>query len=397
MIKVLKTIYHSLQRIYAKFWLKFHPNLTIIGVTGSYGKTNVTAAISAVLSEKFKVLQTDLDLDTRYNIPITIARAGDHEKLVLEYGIDRPKEMDFHLFVAKPEIAVITGITPVHADSAHLGSLENIIKEKGKLASSVKKNGWVIINWEDQLARKIAGVTSEKIIFYGRNRHRCDIWASHIKVNFNGTTFKLHFQGKTHNVKLFLIGGHHVFTAMAATAVGWVSGMKWVQINKGFSRLKPLSGRGNIENGPKESIILNDARRANPASTIAGLQTLADLSAKRKIAVLGEMGELGQYEEEGHRSVGKKAAETKPDYVICVGETTKYIAEEAKKGMKNSQVLWVKDVFEAAGVLSGILKKGDLWYLKGSLLKHLERIPLIIEGKDVDPDDIASKRYEIYS
>ena len=141
---------------------------------------------------------------------------------------------------------------------------------------------------------------------------------------------------------------------------------------------------------------MNDSRRANPASTIAGLQTLADLPAKRKIAVLGQMSELGKYEEEGHRNVGKKAAETKPDFLVCVGETTKLSAEEARKGMKKNQIIVVKDVFEAAGVISGILRKGDLWYLKGSLLEHLERIPLIIDGKDVDPDEIASNRYEIY-
>ncbi|MCH7541633.1 hypothetical protein IH981_02555 [Patescibacteria group bacterium] len=89
-------------------------------------------------------------------------------------------------------------------------------------------------------------------------------------------------------------------------------------------------------------------------------------------------------------------AQTKPDYLICVGGVTKYIAEEARKGMKKDRIIFVEDVFEAAGVLSGILKKGDLWYLKGSLLAHLERIPLILDGKDVDSDEVASKRYEVY-
>lgn len=397
MIELIKNSYHNLQRMSAKIWLLFHSKTTIIGVTGSYGKTNVTAAIATVLAEKFKVLQTDLNLDTRFNIPITVLKLGNHEKLILEYGIDRPGEMDYHLFIAKPKIAVITGITPVHADNAHLGSLENIIKEKGRLVSVVSANGWVVINWEDQLARQIAEFTKAKVIFYGRNRHRCDIWASHIKVNFNGTAFKLHSQSQSHNVKLPLIGKHHVFTAMAATAIGWISGLKWKEIYSGLSKIKPLQGRGNIEVGPKETVILNDSRRSNPASAIAGLQTLVDLPSKRKIAVLGEMGELGKYEEEGHRSVGQKAAETKPDYLVCVGPVTKYIAEEARAGMKKDQVVLVKDVFEAAGALSEILRKGDLWYLKGSLLKHLERIPLILEGKDVDPDEIASKRYEIYT
>jgi UDP-N-acetylmuramoyl-tripeptide--D-alanyl-D-alanine ligase len=392
-----KDIYHNLRRLAAKIWLATHRNVEVIGITGSYGKTNTAQAIATVLESRFTVLQTDLNLDTRYNIPITVLKLGSHEKLVLEYGIDRPREMESHLAVARPKVAVITGITPVHADREHLGSIENIIKEKGKLASSVPTDGWVVINWEDQLARRIADVASGKVFFYGRNRHHCQLWASHLRTDFKGTTLKLHFQGQTHIVNLKLIGKHHAQTAMAAVAVGLISGLRWREISSGLAKLRPLPGRGNLEAGPRETIILNDSRRANPASSVAGLQTLADLSAKRRIAVLGEMGELGKYEEEGHRQVGHKVAETKPDYLICVGEATKFIAQEARKGIKKERVLWVKDVFEAAGTLSGIIKKGDLIYLKGSLLKHLERIPLILEGKEVDPDEIASKRYEIYT
>ena len=396
MNRILKSPFHNLRRIVAKLWLLAHPKVEVIGVTGSYGKTNVTAAIFTVLAEKFKVLSTDLNLDTRYNIPITVLKLSDHQKLILEYGVDRPGEMDYHLFTAKPKIAVITGITPVHADPHHLGSLENIIKEKSKLAAAVPGSGWVIVNWDDHLARQVADVAMGKVIFYGRNRYHCQFWASHIKTSFKGTSFKLHFRGTSHLVKLPLIGRHHVYTALAAATIGTLSGLKWREIASGISKVSPLDGRGNIDPGPKESVILNDSRRANPASAVAGLQTLADLPAKRKVAVLGEMRELGKYEEEGHRSVGRKAAETKPDYLICVGGPTKYIADEARRGMKKDRVIFVKDVFEAAGALSGILRKGDLWYLKGSLLAHLERIPLILEGKDVDPDEVASQRYEVY-
>jgi UDP-N-acetylmuramoyl-tripeptide--D-alanyl-D-alanine ligase len=395
-MSLLKSVFHNIRRLAAKFWLLIHPKVEIIGITGSYGKTNTTAAVFHVLAEKFKVLSTDLNLDTRFNIPITALKLGEHEKLVLEYGVDRSGEMNYHLFVAKPRVAVITGITPVHADSEHLGSLQNIIKEKSKLASSVPKDGWVLINWDDQLARQIADVARGRVIFYGRNRYHCEFWASHIKTSFKGTSFQLHFRGSSHLVKTPLIGKHSVQTALVAATVGSICGMKWREIIAGLKNLTPLDGRGNIQPGPKGSIIINDARRANPASTVAGLQLLADLSAKRKIAVLGQMGELGDYEEEGHRSVGRKAAQTKPDVLICVGKATRFIAEEAKKGMKKNDVIWVKDVFEAAGILNGLLREGDLWYLKGSLLKHLERIPLIIEGKEVDSDEIASKRYEVY-
>ncbi len=362
-MNVFKNIFHNLRRVAAKFWLITHPKVAVIGVTGSYGKTTTTAAIFHILAQKFKVLSTDLNLDTKFNVPITVLKVGEHEKLILEYGIDQPGEMSHHLFVAKPRVAVITGITPVHADKKHLGSLQNIIKEKSKLAASVPKEGWVLVNWDDQLARQIAEAARGRVIFYGRNRYHCEFWASHIKTSFKGTSFKLHFRGSSHLVKTPLIGKHSVSIALAAAVVGSICGMKWREILTGLKDLTPLDGRGNIEPGPKGSIMVNDARRANPASTVAGLQLLADLTAKRRIAVLGEMGELGDYEEEGHRSVGRKAAQTKPDYLICVGPATKFIAEEAKKGSKKDKVVWVKDVFEAAGILNGILREGDLWYL----------------------------------
>ena len=126
------------------------------------------------------------------------------------------------------------------------------------------------------------------------------------------------------------------------------------------------------------------------------MQTLDDLFAKRKIAVLGEMGELGRYNEVSHREVGRFIKNIKLDYLIGVGESTKFIIEEAKNSMKKDKAILTKDVFEAAGVLETILKKGDLLYLKGSLLKHVERIVLLLEGKDVDPDEVASKRYKVY-
>ena len=111
---------------------------------------------------------------------------------------------------------------------------------------------------------------------------------------------------------------------------------------------------------------------------------------------MGEMGELGEWEEKGHREVGKEVGLLKPDYLVAVGSLTKFTVKEAEKSMKKGTVIWVSNVFEAAGVLSSIIKAGDLVYLKGSLLKHLERVPLIMEGKEVDSDEIASKRYEVY-
>lgn len=395
--RIARPFFHTSRRLLAKIWLQSHSKTTIIGVTGSYGKTNTVAAIDSVLAEKFKTLTTDVNLDTTYNIPITVLKLTNQQKLILEYGVDHVGEMTQHLFIAKPQIAVVTGISPVHADKAHMGSLENIIKEKSKLVKALPKDGFAILNYDVPEVRKMADLAGGKTIFYGLDKDRCHVWANRITLGLGGLEFNLHYKDSLAKVKTGLIGTQFVQNCLAAAAVGIVSGMDLSLIAHGLGKLRPMDGRMSLEPGPKGSILLNDSRRASPASTIAGLQTLEEYPAKRKIAVLGEMGELGEWEEKAHRQVGQEVARLKPDYLITVGPLTKYIAEEAENSMRKGTVVWASDVFQAAGVLSSIVKSGDLVYLKGSLLKHLERIPLIMEGKEVDPDEVAFKRYEVYS
>lgn len=393
---IARPFFHTSRRLLAKLWLQSHSKTTVIGVTGSYGKTNTVAAIEAVLSQKFKTLSTDINLDTTFNIPITILKLTSQEKLILEYGVDHIGEMNRHLSLAKPKIAVVTGISPVHADKAHLGSLENIIKEKSKLVKAIPKDGFAVLNYEIPEVRRMGDECKGKVIFYGFDKNRASVWANRIKLTASGLEFNLHHKDELVKVKTNLIGTAFVENCLAAAAVGIVSGLELSLIARGLESLKPMEGRMSIEAGPKGTVLLNDSRRANPASAIAGLQTLKEYPAKRKIAVLGEMGELGDWEEKGHRQVGREVSLIKPDYLVAVGPLTKYIVEEAEKSMKKGSAIWVNNVFEAAGVLANLVHAGDLIYLKGSLLKHLERIPLIMEGKEVDTDEIASHRYEVY-
>lgn len=336
---LIKKIFHQSRRFLAKIWLKLHFRITIIGVTGSYGKTNTTRAISGVLSEKFKTLQTDLDLDTIYNLPITILKLRFwHQKLVLEYGVDHKNEMDFHLKLVKPSVGVITGINPTHSEPELLGSVEGIIKEKNKLLQALPKNGLAILNWDDENVRKMAGKTKAKVLKYGMNlasRNEYDLWAEKIKVDFEGTSFTLHFnylsnQRKTLRIKTGLIGRHFVQSCLAAVAVGIYQGLSENQIKRGLAKLKPLPGRLSVKKGPQGSILIDDSLRANPASTLAGLQTLRDLPTRgRRIAVLGEMGELGSLAKLEHQRIGKLAAAMKIDFMVCVGPLQKLTAQAA--------------------------------------------------------------------
>lgn len=232
---MLKKIYHQTRRKIAKNWLKLNPQVTIIGITGSYGKTNTARAIFQVLSEKYRTLQTDLNLDTNYNLPITLLKIRPwHQKVVLEYGVDHKGEMDWHLSLVRPQVAVLTGINPTHSDEEHLGSLQNIIKEKKKLLLALPKNGLSVLNWEDEFVRQMTQGIKVKILFYGLDKKHCDFWAEKIKVDFNGTSFILGYEEKKIPMRTGLIGRHFVQSCLAAAAVGLNQGLTIGQIKKGL-------------------------------------------------------------------------------------------------------------------------------------------------------------------
>jgi len=388
----LKKVFHFFQRQLAHFWRLFFPKIKIIGVTGSYGKTNTTRSIAAVLKNQYSVLTTDIDLDSNYNLPLTLLKIRpDIKVLVLEYGVDHRGEMERHLKLVRPTIGILTGITPVHSDEELLGSKEGIMKEKGKLLESLPKSGWAILNFDDPNVKKMAHQTKAKIITYGR-QPEYDYWADKIKVDQKGTSFLLHYnelgKEKTIKVRIGLIGEHFVQEALAAIAVGKILGISPKRGAQMLKKLQPLSGRMSLEKGPRQTTLLNDSLRANPASTRAGLITFAQLKSKgKKIAVLGEMGELGIYEKEEHLKIGSLLGQLKKeiDEVITIGPATKFIIKEAiKAGFPSKHLFWTPHPQAAGKLLKKMLEKGDFWYLKGSRLKHLERIIMILEGERID-------------
>ena len=380
-----KQIFHFFRRGLAKNWLKLMP-ATQIGITGSFGKTNTTRAIAQVLSSSFQVIQTDLNLDTIYNLPITGLKVRPWSQVaVFELGIDQREEMDRHLEIVRPKIGVVTGITPVHSDEEHLGSLQNIIKEKQKLIAALPQDGLAVLNGDDENVRPMAKFTKAKVLFYGTDKKNCQIWAEKIKPGLKGLAFTLWAGRESYKVKTPLLGRHQIYTCMAATAVGREMGLPMAAIISALSGLSNLKGRLSLEKGPLGVMLLDDHLRANPESTKAGLIFLKDLKTSgRKIAVLGEMGELGEWAVEKHKEIGRLAAGCGLDFLVCVGPLQKYAVESAvESGMDKDKTIWFADVFSASEKLKTILQKGDLFYLKGSLLQHVERILLLLENKPV--------------
>lgn len=386
---------HSVRRFFASFCLSLQPALQI-AITGSQGKTNTTQIISKIAQEKGSTVVTDLDLDTIYNVPITALKVTPWTKyVVFELGIDKPGEMDMHLQIVKPKIAVVTGVSPVHTDKEHLGTFENLIKEKQKLVEALPKNGYAILNWDDEYVRGMASHTQAKILWFGTDPAHCNVWCDQTKLSLEGTETKLHDSEQAFTVHTHLIGKHHVYNIMAGYLISKIINFSADDFLQVIQNLRPLKGRMNVESGPLGTVVLNDSLRANPTSTAFGLNTLSEIpyTKGRKIAVLAEMGELEKPEEE-HKKIGELIAQLKIDYLISIGPMQKFVAEEAmKNGMSKDLVSAVKDVFEAADVLKNIVKENDLIYLKGSLLRHVERVLLLVEGKKIGCHTIVCPFY----
>jgi UDP-N-acetylmuramoyl-tripeptide--D-alanyl-D-alanine ligase len=396
MAQSLKNYFHAGRRRIAGFWLNgLHRSVLQIGITGSYGKTSTASAVGAVLGAHAATLMTDLNLDTIYNVPITALQVrARHRYLVLELGIDSPGEMDFHLQIARPTIGVLTGISPVHSDEKHLGSLEAIIQQKGRLIEALGEAGTAILNRDDAHVRTMAGRTRARVLWYGRHE------GSHYRVvdiqqAISGTTFRLLTPEGEHTFDTQLLGEHNAVNLAAAAAVARSAGVPFETIRQAFADLQPLRGRLNVEAGPGGLILINDALRANPASTRAGLAFLAGLMGPgRKAAVLGEMGELGRHARAEHAAIGKAAAAAHPDLLITVGELTRHTAEAAvQAGLSASRVYAAADVHQAAARLQDWYRSGDVIYLKGSLMRHMERIRLILEGRIVGCRVVACPFY----
>jgi UDP-N-acetylmuramoyl-tripeptide--D-alanyl-D-alanine ligase len=383
---LIKQAFHDSRRFLAKNWLSVLPVIQI-AITGSQGKTNTTQIVYRLLSKIRPTISTDIDLDTIYNVPITALKIMPWTKYaVFELGIDRKEEMDLHLQIVKPRVAIVTGISPVHTDQEHLGSLANLIREKRKLVESIPGNGVTILNGDDRIVREMASASKAPIVYYGlgKNNH---IRAEDIKNDLKGVEFSIKIAGEnSFTIKTRLIGSQHTFNIMAAYAVYRYLGYTDLQYFKeAVEAIKPLTGRMSLEKGPDQTNILDDSLRANPASTAFGLKTLSEIKYPdgRKIAVLCEMGELEKPVDE-HKKIGRLIAGLNIDYLISVGSLQRFTADQAiRSGMDKNRVYAAANVIECAKILKKIIKKNDLLYFKGSRLKHIERVLMILRGDEV--------------
>ena len=370
----------ALQQV-AKFW-RNKLNVEVIGITGSVGKSTTKEVVAEVLSQRYCTLKNKGNLNNEIGLPLTmLSLTEQHERAVLEMGFYVPGEIEFLCDLASPHIGVVTNIGTVHASRA--GSQEEIARGKSELIHAIPEDGYAILNYDDPLVRKMAKHTHAHVFFYGME-NVVDLWADNVEsLGLEGIRFFLHYRQEKNRpaevlqLRVPLIGRHSVQTVLRAAAVGLVDGLTWQEIVTGLrsasNELRLIAVR--TQNG---ALILDDTYNASPESMLAALNLLNDLVGRR-VAVLGDMLELGQYEQRGHEMVGIRAAEV-VDELVTVGERGRMIADAAKEaGLPANKITAMEQVEQVIQYLQPNLKPDDVVLVKGSNLMRMDRIVSALE------------------
>jgi UDP-N-acetylmuramoyl-tripeptide--D-alanyl-D-alanine ligase len=370
-IKVDDTL-KALQDIAKYFLLKL--NLPVVAVTGSTGKTTTKELIYNVLSQKYRVLKNEGNFNNHIGLPLTLLNLNNnHEIVVLEMGMSGRGEIDLLSKIATPQTGVITNIGVSHIEK--LGSQEEIFNAKMELTNYMDENSVLIINGDDKFLKTLKNrKTKYGKVFAGLNKNN-NIYATDTSnSNEYGIAFTLHLNNNTYNFDLKIPGRHNIYNALLAICVGLHYNVSMNDIIKGINSYTGNNMRLNIIN-LKDIKIVNDCYNASPDSMKAALEVLRQVDCKRKISVLGDMFEMGNFSENAHISVGHSVYEYNVDILITVGDKARNIAKGAvQRGFKEKDVFITENNSQAIEILKKIMKAGDTILVKGSRGMHMEEI-----------------------
>ncbi len=361
-IKVENTIL-ALQKI-AKYKRDLY-NIPVVAITGSVGKTSTKDLVASVLSKKYRVLKTQGNYNNEIGLPLTILSLKDEEAMVLEMGMNQFGEISVLTNIARPDVGIITNIGTAHI--GNLGSRENILKAKLEILEGLNKEGILVINNDNDLLNEWNNKNNNiKTITYGME-NKSDFFAYNIELKENGSTYKVKVDNKEYEVKIKVGGKHFVSNGLCAIAIGRIFDIKIEDVLDGIYNFELTKKRMEIKTSKNGATIINDCYNANYDSMKAAIEYLGKVNKKRKIAVLGDMLELGEYTEELHRKVGKEVYLNNIDILVCVGDFSKYIAQEAiKNGMEEKNVFLFKENKEAIEFLKAQENSEDAILIKAS-------------------------------
>lgn len=351
----------ALQALAAHYREKF--DIPVIGVTGSVGKTSTKEMLAAVLSARFHVLKTPGNLNNQTGVPQTLFLLGpEDEAAVVEMGTNHFGEIRALSRMVQPTICLFTNIGVSHIE--FFGSREGILRGKSEMLEHMRPGGRIIVNGDDDMLMRV-----ENAVRYGEGAH-CDVRASEIEDRgLDGMAFTAHFSGQALPIHIPAPGMHMVQNALAAIAVGACLGMTPEQLQQGAESYAPLSGRMNIKKTPLYTVI-DDSYNASPTATMASIDVLSRVDGRR-VAILGDMLELGRDSEEFHEVVGMYAAMHGVDLILCVGPNAEMIFMGAHELAPRS-VRYFETQESLISILPYLLQSGDTILVKASRGMHLE-------------------------
>jgi len=399
---VIKILNEMARKIIAKY------NPTIIGITGSVGKSSARKAIYEILKTKYSVACNKSEYHSDISVPLSIIgetsggrsvwkwirvilRAARiliaHEKypeiIILEMDVNRPGDMKKLLDVVKPNIGVFTGVGEYPSHLEHFKDARQIAKEKALLIKSMGKKDLAILNYDDEYAKELMNTAKSDVITYGFEP-KSDYVAEEIFLGDRkwriedgsiGMSFKVSQNGTTVPFRLpYAFGRAQIYAVLAACATSSSFGFNLLEISEILSKYQPLAGRMKLIKGINKSLIIDDTFNANPSSMLISLESLGKLDASRRIAVLGDMLELGSYSDVGHTAIGKKIPKT-ADILFTYGKTSRIISEKAQEfGMSGKNINHFENVEDLILKLKEIAREHDVILVKGSRFMHMEEI-----------------------
>lgn len=423
MKKILKKIIIFILKWESKLiLLRFKPK--IIATTGSVGKTTTKDAIFFALSESLYIRKNQKSFNSEIGVPLTILGLDNGYNnffkwilniieglfvvfkrkypkwLVLEFGVDRPGDMEYLIKWIKVDVAVFTRFpnVPVHVE--YFDSPKEVIKEKKKLLKGVKKDGLVVLNADDPEVLNIKNEIKQKVLTYGI-LNSADVGVENQEILYDseqkpiGINFKVNYKENFVPVKIKgVLGNQHVYPVLAAFAIGLSQNITIVEMSESLSSSRPAPGRMNILNGINESTIIDDTYNSSPVALQEAVKTLASLHTKgSKIAVLGDMSEIGRYTANEHKIIGKMVADLGIDYLFTLGKRAEFIAEEAKNsGMKDSNIFLHSEYGELVKELKDYIKGGSVVLVKGSQVMRTEKIVKQILEKPEKAKDLLVRQ-----
>jgi len=356
----------------AHHWRKRHP-IPVVAVVGSNGKTTTKEMAAAILGKKYKVMKNAGNLNNLIGLPLSLLQMNSTDgAAILEMGMNRRGEILRLTEIAEPDLGILTNIAPAHVEG--LGSIEGIMEAKGELLKGMGARGRFIFNADDPRVVQLSKVFQGACQSFGIE-NRADWMATDIRTRKDGVSFQLQGPAGKTSVSLQLLGRHQVYNALAAAAAAFHLGAAIDDIKEGLEGFAPPAMRMELVTLGKGIKVINDAYNANPRSMEAALLALQEQAGGRKIAVLGDMWELGAYAEQAHRELGRSVKEYGVDFLMLLGRFAPLVAQGAEQaGMDPRNISIGKDHHAVGLHLSRIARKGDWVLIKGSRIMRMEEI-----------------------